>query len=155
MNDKTAEANYYVLFEIAGTTYAVPSQEVQQLEMIEHITPVPNSAEAIEGVVFSRGNVIPALNLRARFGFTKIEHSPRSRLIVVQVDGRHIGLIVDAAREFQYIPAEAITAPPEALSETSGNYLTGIATIAERLILLLDLREAVKIISENETRVEN
>jgi purine-binding chemotaxis protein CheW len=123
--------------------------------MIEHITPVPNAAEAIEGVVFSRGQVIPAMSLRTRFGFSKIEYDLRSRLLVVRVDGRQIGLIVDAAREFKRIPAEAVSPPPETLSGMSGKYLDGIATIDERVILLLNLAEVVKTTKEIEVEVEN
>ena len=140
----------FVLCEIAGTTYAVPSRDVQQLEMIEHITPVPNAAEAIEGVVFSRGQVIPAINLRARFGFPKIEYDVRARLVVVTVEGRQIGLIVDAAHEFKRIPAEAISPPSENLEVTSGKYLEAIATLDSRIILLLNLAEVVKIGEEIE-----
>ena len=149
------ELDTYVLFEIAGTTYAVRSNDVQQLEMIEHITPVPNASEAVEGVVFSRGQVIPAINLRTRFGFPKIEYDARARLLVVRVEGRNIGLIVDAAREFKRIPAEAINPPSEALSGTTGKYLEAIATIGDRLILLLNLAEVVKTAEEIETGVEN
>lgn len=144
----------FVLFELAGTTYAVRSSDVQQLEMIEYITPVPNAAETVEGVVFSRGQVIPAISLRTRFGFPKIEYDIRSRLVVVNVDGRNIGLIVDAAREFKRIPGETISPPPETLSGMSGKYLDGIATIDERLILLLNLAEVVKTVEEIEIEVE-
>lgn len=155
MNDDLLNADSFVLFELAGTTYAVPSRDVQQLEMIEHITPVPNAAEAVEGVVFSRGQVIPAINLRARFGFPKIEYNVRTRLVVVKVEGRNIGLIVDAAREFKRIPRELINPPSEALSGTSGKYLEAIATVGDRLILLLNLAEVVKSAEEIETEVEN
>ena len=155
MNNEQTAADTYVLFEVAGTTYAVPSNQVQQLEMIEHITPVPNASEAVEGVVFSRGQVIPAINLRVRFGFPKIEYDVRSRLVVVNVEGRSIGLIADAAREFKRIPAEALTPPSEALSGTTGKYLEAIATLEDRLILLLNLSEVVKTAEEIETGVEN
>ena len=152
-NEQGAAVETYILFEVAGTTYAVPSSQVQQLEMIEHITPVPNASEAVEGVVFSRGKVIPAINLRARFGFPKIEYDVRSRLVVVQVEGRSIGLIADAAREFKRIPADAINPPSENLEGTSGKYLEAIATLENRIILLLNLTEVVKIGEEIE--VEN
>ncbi|HEY0458401.1 MAG TPA: chemotaxis protein CheW [Pyrinomonadaceae bacterium] len=145
----------FVLFEVAGTTYAVRSADVQQLEMIEHITTVPNAAEAVEGVVFSRGQVIPAINLRTRFGFPKIEYDVRSRLVVVRVDGRSIGLIADIAREFKRIPAEAFKLPAETLNGTTGKYLEAIATHEDRLILLLNLAEVVKTAEEIETEVKN
>lgn len=155
MNDDHLNADSFVLFDLAGTTYAVRSGDVQQLEMIEHITPVPNSAEAVEGVVFSRGQIIPAINLRIRFGFPKIAFDARARLIVVNVEGRSVGLIVDAAREFKRIPAESINPPSENLSGTSGKYLAAIATQDDRLILLLNLAEVVKTAAEIETEVEN
>ncbi|MET0753479.1 MAG: chemotaxis protein CheW [Pyrinomonadaceae bacterium] len=155
MNYDQINENSFVLFELAGTTYAIPSRDVQQLEMIEHITPVPNAAEAVEGVVFSRGQVIPAINLRTRFGFPKIEYDLRARLVVVNVGGRNIGLIVDAAREFKRIPPETINPPSETLSGTSGKYLEAIATVDDRLILLLNLAEVVRTAEEIETEVEN
>src|ERR1041384_896298 len=71
----------YVLFELSGATYAIPSSEVLCLEMLEHVTLVPNAHRAVEGVVFSRGQVIPALNLRVRFGFPREERNLRTRVI--------------------------------------------------------------------------
>ena len=153
MNKESAVDETFVLFEVAGTTYAVRSDAVQQLEMIEHITPVPNASEAIEGVVFSRGQVIPAINLRTRFGFPKIEFDLRSRLVVVAVGERNIGLIADSAREFKRIPSEAINPPAENLEGTSGKYLEAIATLGNRIVLLLNLAEVVKVGEEIE--VEN
>ena len=149
MNTDQPKADTYILFELAGTTYGVRSGQVQQLEMIEHITPVPNASETVEGVVFSRGKVIPAINLRARFGFEKIPYDLRTRLLVVSVDDRTVGLIVDSAREFRNIPEEMIVPPPEALAPTNGHYLDAIATVDDNTILLLDLEELV---SENVTQ---
>ncbi len=128
----------YVLFELAGTTYGLRTRDVQHMEMLDHITPVPNTSPAVEGVVFSRGQVIPALNLRVRFGFPREPHTMRSRLIIVQVQQRLVGLIVDAAREFSAIPDEAIRPIQEAVTGMEGNYLKGIATLGDRLVLLLD-----------------
>ena len=73
--------------------------------MIEHITPVPNAIPVVEGVVHARGRVVPALNLRVRFGFEKVSFDLRSRLLVVNVEGRVVGLLVDTAREFVRIPS--------------------------------------------------
>jgi purine-binding chemotaxis protein CheW len=135
-------AETYVLFELAGTTYGLRTGDVQHMEMLERITPVPNTSPAVEGVVFSRGQVIPAVNLRMRFGLPREPHTMRSRLIVIQLQQRLVGLIVDAAREFIPIPEESIRPIQEAITGMEGNYLKGIAMLGERLVLLLDL-EAV------------
>ena len=129
----------YILFTVAGTTYALPSGEVRHMEMIEDITRVPNAPAFIDGVVFSRGQVVPVVNLRARFGFERAAFDLRSRLIVVQSAGRMIGLVVDAAREFVRIPPDAIQPPNDALAGMSGRYVEGIASMGDRLILVLSL----------------
>ena len=129
----------YVLFELAGTTYGLRTRDVQHMEMLERVTPVPNTSPAVEGVVFSRGQVVPAVNLRLRFGLPREPHTMRSRLIIVQVQQRLVGLIVDAAREFTAIPDDVIRPIQDAVTGMEGNYLTGIATMGQRLVLLLDL----------------
>jgi len=136
-------AEAFVLFEVAETTYAIRSRDVRYLEMIEHITPVPDALYFVEGVVFSRGQVIPALSLRARFGFEKIPYDLRTRLVVTQIGERTVGFIVDAAREFASI-AEAILPPPEEISELSAKYLEGVARLGERVVLVLDPQEILK-----------
>jgi purine-binding chemotaxis protein CheW len=132
-------AEPFILFELAGTTYGVRSRFVQQIEMIDDVTSVPNAHAAVEGVVLVRGQVIPALNLRTRFGFERIERDLRSRLVVINTGTRVVGLVVDTAREFFKIPADAIAPPPEALTGLSGHYLEGIAATDGRMILILNL----------------
>jgi chemotaxis signal transduction protein len=141
MKEQDVKSETFILFQVADTSYALPSRNIRQLEMIETITPVPNAAACVEGVAFTRGQVIPALNLRSRFGLERAQHTPRSRLIVTHKNDRTVGLVVDSAREFISIPAEAIQPPPHGLSELNGNYRKGVATIAGRVILIVDLEE--------------
>lgn len=129
----------YIVFTVADTTYALPSQEVGHVELVENVTRVPNAQPFVDGVVFSRGQVVPVLSLRARFGFERTPYDTRTRLIVVHRHGRHVGLLVDAAREFLRIPADVVQPPSEGLSGLSGHYLRGVATLGDRLIFILDL----------------
>ena len=137
----------FILFSLAGTTYALRSREVAHVEMVEHVTAVPNATAFLDGVVFSRGEVVPALNLRARFGFERAPHDLATRLLVVRSGGRTVGLVVDAAREFAAIDPGAIHPPATALTGLSGRYLEGVANIGDRLILVLNL-EAVLAFSD-------
>ncbi|HKR10850.1 MAG TPA: chemotaxis protein CheW [Pyrinomonadaceae bacterium] len=143
----------FILFELAGTTYGIRSAFVQQIEMIEDVAAVPNAHSAVDGVVLVRGQVLPALNLRKRFGFEKIERDLRSRLVVINTGARVVGLLVDTAREFIKIPTESIEAPPEALTGLSGRYLEGIATIGERMILILNLDAVLDLEFELEPQI--
>src|SRR3954466_12642839 len=106
----------YVLFELAGSTYGVPSRNVQHLELFEHVTLVPNANPAVDGVVFSRGQVIPALNLRTRFGFPRQENTLRTRILFVSVHDRTVGLIVDSAKQFVNFSVESIRPIEETLT---------------------------------------
>ena len=129
----------FILFELAGTTYGVRSRFVQQIEMIDDVASIPNAHPAVEGVALVRGQVIPAMNLRTRFGFDRIQRDLRSRLVVINTGSRVVGLVVDTAREFIKIPTDSIEPPPDALTGLSGRYLEGIASVGERMIVILNL----------------
>jgi purine-binding chemotaxis protein CheW len=144
-------AETYILFELAGSAYGVRSKDVLHIDLLEHITPVPNTASAVEGVVFSRGQVIPALNLRARFGFPRVAPTPRSRLIFLKSEQRTVALIVDSAREFRSIPTDTIRPIEETLTGVNGNYLRGVATVGDRLVLLLDVGAVIRLDAEMTT----
>jgi purine-binding chemotaxis protein CheW len=135
----------YILFTVASTTYALSSHDVAHVELVEAVTRVPNAPPYVDGVVFSRGAVVPAVNLGARFGFDRAPYDARTRLIVAQQQDRSVGLIVDAAREFVTIPAGLIQPPAEGLIGTSRRYLRGVAIVGERMILILDIAELLKI----------
>jgi purine-binding chemotaxis protein CheW len=143
MENGTSPQAWFVLFELAGATYGIESGAIQQIEMVAAATPVPQAPAFVEGVVFSRGHVVPAINLRQRFGFEKIPYDGRARLIVVARGGRVVGLLVDSAREFVQIAADSIQAPPDGLAQISGQYLQSIARMGDRLVLILDVDEVL------------
>ena len=145
VSDITSQDDKYVLFEVEGTIYGVPSNSVRHIEMVEHVTVVPNANPAIDGVVFSRGQVIPALNLRTRFGFNRQAPTLRTRIVFVQVRDRLVGLIVDTAREFLRISSDKIKPIEETLTGIHGNYLKSVANLEQRLVLLLDLEQVLDV----------
>ncbi len=83
----------YILFTVADTTYGVLSDHIQQMEMIEQITRVPNVPAFVDGIVYLRGKVLPVVNLRVRFGLERIPYDLHARLIVVQMGERLVGMI--------------------------------------------------------------
>jgi purine-binding chemotaxis protein CheW len=142
MNAKTES---YVLFELAGSVYGIPSDSVKHIEMFEHVTLVPNANPAIDGVVFSRGQVIPALNLRVRFGFPREKSSLRTRIVFATVHNRTVGLIVDTAREFQNLPIDSIGPIEGTLTGINGKYLKAVTKVGGRLVLILDLEAVLNV----------
>jgi len=148
----------YVVFELAGASYALRSDDVLQLEMVTAPTPVPNAPPHVDGVVAVRGLVIPAVSLRARFGFPRVPHDVRTRLIVVRGRGRTVGLIVDGAREFATIPPDTIEPLPEGIGGMSGRYLRGIAPKGDRLLLVVEVTELLDhdlVVAEDDADTSN
>ncbi|HEY3853310.1 MAG TPA: chemotaxis protein CheW [Verrucomicrobiae bacterium] len=135
----------YVLFELGGSLYGLPSRTVQHIEMFEQVTLVPNANPAIEGIVFSRGQVIPALNLRRRFGLPDSEHTLRTRIVFATIHGRTVGLIVDSAREFRSFPTNTIRPIEETLTGINGKYLKAVTKAGDRLVLILDLEAVLNV----------
>ena len=140
-----APAQSFVLFELAENLYGLPSRSVQHIDMFEHVTPVPNANPAIDGVVFSRGQVIPALNLRVRFGFPRKENNLRTRIVFATIHDRTVGLIVDAAREFKNFSSESLRPIEKTLTGINDKYLTAVTKLGDRLVLILDLEAVLNV----------
>lgn len=138
----------FILFGLAGTTYAISSRYVSQMEMPGTITPVPNTPAYIEGLMFSRGQVIPVINLRQRLGFPKAGFDLSTRVIVIRYNDRIAGLIVDSSREYVNLPVNSIQPPPEFVTGLSGDYLGGIVKSGERVILVFNVEGIMKSESE-------
>lgn len=129
----------FIIFELDGAAYAIRSTAVQHVDMVGQITSVPNAAPAVDGVAFSRGNVVPVINLRARFGLPRQPVTPSSRLLFLRVKDRVVALLVDSAREFRSIPGEEIRPIESQLVGIQGNYVEGVVTVKGRSVLIVDV----------------
>jgi len=141
MND-FSHSESYVLFELAGRTCGVHSPSVLSVEMVEHVTAVPNAASFVEGVTFTRGKIIPSINLRVRFGFPRIPVDPRARMLVVRQKNRTAGMLVDSVREFASIPTGTIR--PAGNNGAIDRFVAGTATLGKRVILIVNLEEVIE-----------
>lgn len=132
-------------FLIGSEEFAVDILKVQEINRITQITKVPNSPEFIEGVINLRGKVIPILDLRIRMGMAKREHDSRTRIIVVEVEQKTIGFIVDEVTEVLRIPKNVIENPPDLVSNSKSEFITGVGKLEDRLLILLDLDKIISL----------
>ena len=130
----------FILFEVAEATYAVKADLVQQVELLELLTRVPKAPDFVEGVTSIRGQVIPVVSMRRRFQMEEVERTMRTRLIVIRLDDRRIGMLVDSAREFVRLSPEQILPTPEGLAGPGVEYLEGVVNLSNRLILVINLQ---------------
>ena len=128
-------------FRIGDETFGVRIGSVREIVRVPEITAVPNAPDTIEGVINLRGNIIPVMDLRKRFG--QSDSSARSqenqRILVVELDNKLVGLIVNSASEVLKIPPSEIEAPGAVFADSESSYVTGVGKLKGRLIILLDI----------------
>ena len=112
------------------------------------ITRVPQTPDYIKGLINLRSTVIPIVDLRLRFGLTQEAATDETRIMVVNVAGKTIGIIVDAVSEVLRITKEQIAPPPPTVAGLGREYLTGLVKLENRLLILLDID---KILGRDET----
>jgi len=137
-----------VTFNLGSEEFALDILLVQEINRRVEITKVPKTPEFVEGVINLRGKIVPVLDLRKRFGLVGHEFTAQSRIIVVNIDNRVLGLLVDSVSEVLQIPAQTIEPPPPLVAGIDAAYIKGIGKFEDRLLILLDLG---KILSKNKT----
>lgn len=126
-------------FRIGRETFGLPISIVREIVRVPEITSVPNAPDYIEGVINLRGRIIPVVDLRKRFGEPVNEPSKKHRIVVVELESRRIGLLVNSASEVLKIPPSEIEAPHNVFQEGELDYITGVGKLRGRLVILLDL----------------
>ncbi|MCT8139841.1 chemotaxis protein CheW [Anaerobacillus sp. CMMVII] len=128
-----------IVFQLQDEEYGIEVEYVRSIERVQHITRVPKTPDFVKGVINLRGVVTPIIDLRNRFGLEDLETTDSTRMIIVAVDHMEVGLIVDAANDVIDIPIEAIEPPPQVVGGVEADYLRGVAKLAKRLLILLNL----------------
>ena len=148
MGNKTFERKimHIVAFKILDREYGVNILQVREIIRSRRITPIPEAASFIEGVIVLRGKVMPLVNLRKKLGIEAKALDKKSRIIIAQLEGHCAGMIVDEVSDVLSVDDGNIIAPDEALQEAK--YLIGLVNIGKRLILLVDM---IKLLSHEES----
>jgi purine-binding chemotaxis protein CheW len=126
-------------FRIGNETFGVRIGSVREIVRVPEITAVPSAPETVEGVINLRGKIIPVMDLRKRFGQSDIQPDKKNRILVVELENKLVGLIVNAASEVLKIAPSEIEAPGNLFSEGESSYVTGVGKLKGRLIILLDI----------------
>ncbi len=139
--NEVSELLQLVSFKIGNEEFGVDILNVQEINKMTQVTKVPNSPDFVEGVINLRGRVIPVIDLRLRLGLPRKEHDKDTRIIVVEIERRTIGFIVDAVSEVLRIPASVTEAPPELVSGINSEFIKSVGKLEDRLLILIDLNK--------------
>ena len=131
--------NQLVAFNLAEEHYGVDIGAVESIIKMQPITVVPRAPAFVEGVINLRGSVLPVIDLGRRFGLPAEKESKETRIVVAEVMGTNVGMVVDAVSEVLRVSDEDIEPPSPVVTTVDSAFITGIAKVDERLIILLDL----------------
>ncbi|MGB0663811.1 MAG: chemotaxis protein CheW [Pontibacterium sp.] len=138
-----SEGREYLTFLLADEEYAVEILRVEEIRVWSPVTRLPNSPKYVKGVLNLRGAIIPIIDLRTRFGLPTSEYGPTTVVIVVKVMSgekeRVMGIVVDAVMETYRILESQVLPPPKVHGQIDTEYLRGLATMDERMIVILDV----------------
>lgn len=135
----TANLQQYLSFALGDEQYGIEILKVQEIRGYSGITPIPNTPRHIRGVMNLRGTVVPVVDLRAKFSLETRQYDKFSVIIVVTVGSRIIGLTVDAVSDVLDIPQGEIRPTPDLGHSDNTRFISGMANIGERLVVLLDI----------------
>lgn len=136
-------AGLHVLFRVADAEYAVSAADVLHMESFTGATHVPGTEHHVVGVMQIRQRVVPIIDMRRRFGLPDVEATLDSRVVVVEVAARTVGLLVDSAREVVRLGPDAFEPTPDVVAQRAHGFVASLARTGERLLMLVDLPKII------------
>jgi purine-binding chemotaxis protein CheW len=137
----------YVIFKLGNEEYGVEIMNVKEISEFKESTKVPNTPYFVDGIINLRGEIIPIINLKKRFEVSDGEIDSDTRIIVININDRNVGFVVDEASQVLRIKDNDIDEAPEIVAGVDRQYITGVGKVGEKIIILLDLE---KILTDEE-----
>ena len=128
-----------VSFKLSDETYGIEITKIREIILVGEITRVPETPHYIKGLINLRSSVIPVIDLRARFSLAENELTQDSRIMVLNVGRRTIGIVVDSVNEVLRVSQEQISPAPPTVASLGNQYMTGLVRLEEQLLILLDV----------------
>jgi purine-binding chemotaxis protein CheW len=136
---------HLVTFFLADEEYGLDVRVVQEIIRVAEITHVPRAPEFIKGVINLRGRIIPVVDLKRKLELGEVVPSRLSRIVVVKLRDRLVGLLADGASQVLKIPVSSVDAAPEEILDVNVSFIRGVAKLEKRLIILLDLQKILAV----------
>jgi purine-binding chemotaxis protein CheW len=129
----------FLTFRLGEEEYGIDILKVQEIRSYEQPTRIANTPPFIKGVVNLRGVIVPIVDLRLKLGCASAEYNAFTVAIVLNVKGRVVGVVVDSVSDVLALDKDSIKAAPEMSSAVDTSYITGIGSVADRMLILMDI----------------
>ena len=140
-----ADDLHLVTFRVGTELFGVPIAKVQEIVRVPAIARIPQAPEFVEGVINLRGRVITVIDMHKRLNRTasceENDRDKKSRILVVEVEGRLVGVIVDEVREVIKLQPEQVEAAPPMVAGLSNQYINGVGKLTDDLLVLVDIEK--------------
>jgi purine-binding chemotaxis protein CheW len=139
--DSAAEAQprEFLVFSLGSEEYAIDILKAQEIRGYENVTRIASAPPFIKGVTNLRGVIVPIIDLRIKFKLDRVEYDNQTVVIVVNVSGRVVGVVVDGVSDVLSLTPEQIKPAPEFGLSLSSDYLSGLASLEDRMLVLVDI----------------
>ena len=129
----------FLTFRLGAEEYGIDILRVQEIRSYEEPTRIANAPSFIKGVVNLRGVIVPVVDLRIKLNCDKVEYNSFTVVIVLNVRGRVVGAVVDSVSDVLELSQELIKPAPEMNTTVDTGFITGIASVGERMLILMDI----------------
>lgn len=141
--------NQIIVFKLDNEEFCVDITQVLEIIRMQKITKVPDVPKFVEGLINLRGNVIPIIDLKKRLNMTVAKYTDSTRIIIIKINEKSIGFIVDCVTEVLHIDINSIKTAPDIICNIGKEYIKSVVEYDTRLIINLDLN---KILTINEIK---
>ncbi|WP_374399038.1 chemotaxis protein CheW [Niveibacterium sp.] len=132
-------AGEFLTFTLGGEEYAIDILKVQEIRGYDTVTRIAGAPEFIKGVINLRGIIVPIVDLRIKFKAGNAEFTPFTVVIILNLGARVVGVVVDGVSDVLTLAPEQIRPAPEFSSAIRTEYIVGLASLGERMLILLDI----------------
>lgn len=129
----------FLTFALGEEEYGVDILKVQEIRGYDSVTRLPDAPDYIKGVINLRGTIVPVVDMRLKFRLPRADYTAVTVMIVLNVGDRVVGMVVDSVSDVVRLTAEQMRAVPEIGATIDRQFLTGIGTLDERMLILLDI----------------
>lgn len=128
-------------FYLGTEEYAVDILRIKEIKLMQQITKVPKAPDFVEGVINLRGDIVPIIDLKKKLNLGEAVIDEETKIIVVEIEGKMVGMIVDEVSEVIEIEDTKLAPPPPIIAGIEGEYLKGVGRMKDKLLILLDITQ--------------
>ncbi len=128
-------------FTLGGEEYGIDILKVQEIRGYDAVTTIANAPEFIKGVINLRGIIVPIIDMRIKFNLGNVTYNDLTVVIILNVANRVVGIVVDGVSDVITLTAEQLKPAPEFSSTLGAQYITGLGTVDDRMIIVIDIEK--------------